>query len=84
MNAIRWTSKAARQLRKLDRQIQRNVVDAVSALSQMPDCANVKALSGHAFEYRLRIGGYRVLFDWCGNVRIVDIQEVKKRDERTY
>jgi len=33
---------------------------------------------------RLRVGNYRVLFDWEGGIRIVQIQEVRKRDERTY
>ena len=34
--------------------------------------------------YRLRVGNYRVFFDFDGAVRIVSIEEVKKRDERTY
>ncbi len=50
----------------------------------MPDCQGVKALTNHRYGYRLRIGHYRVLFDYDGEVRIVEIQEVKKRDERTY
>jgi len=33
---------------------------------------------------RLRVGNYRVLFDWDGGVRIVNIEEVRKRDEHTY
>ena len=45
---------------------------------------NVKALTNHEFGYRLRVGSYRVFFDHDGAVRIVTIEEVKKRDERTY
>ena len=45
---------------------------------------NIKALSNHAHGYRLRVGSYRVFFDFDGAVRIVSIEEVKKRDERTY
>ena len=50
----------------------------------MPSCTGVKALSNHEYGYRLRVGSYRVLFDFDGEVRIVEIQEVKKRDEHTY
>ena len=50
----------------------------------MPDCHNVIPLVNHQYGYRLRIGNYRVLFDWQDEIRIVEIQEVKKRDERTY
>ncbi|MBV8048964.1 MAG: type II toxin-antitoxin system RelE/ParE family toxin [Paludibacterium sp.] len=84
MNSIHWTPKAARQLRKLDKPAQRDVFEAVSDLANMPECRNIKALTGHPFGYRLRVGHYRVLFDWDGRLRIIEIQEVKKRDERTY
>lgn len=84
MNSIKWTPKATKQLRKLDVQFQRPIVDAVKSLEAMPACQNIKALTDHAYGYRLRIGNFRVLFDWSGEIKIVEIQEVRKRDERTY
>lgn len=84
MNSINWTPKAAKQLRKLDVQAQRPIRDAVAELVAMPACQNIKALTNHAYGYRLRVGNYRVLFDWSGEIKIVEIQEVRKRDERTY
>ncbi|BCN08386.1 cytotoxic translational repressor of toxin-antitoxin stability system [Ralstonia solanacearum] len=84
MNAIHWTARAARQLRKLGRQHQRGLVEAVGQLEAMPHCRQVRALREHRCGYRLRVGDYRVLSDWDDGIRIVDIQEVSKRDERTY
>ena len=84
MNAILWTPKAAKQLRKIDRQHQVAIRDAVSGLSLMPECQNVKALRNHQYDYRLRVGNFRVLFDWGIEVKIVEIQEIRKCDERTY
>jgi mRNA-degrading endonuclease RelE of RelBE toxin-antitoxin system len=84
MNKINWTSKATKQARKLDRPVRVAIVDAVEQLAAMPDCQNVKALTNHEYGYRLRVGNYRVLFDWDGSIKIVEIQEVRKRDERTY
>ncbi|RAS17391.1 type II toxin-antitoxin system RelE family toxin [Paraburkholderia bryophila] len=84
MNSINWTPKATKQARKLDRPARLQILDAVESLSTMPDCQNVKALTDHRYGYRLRVGNYRVLFDWDGAIKIVDIQEVRKRDERTY
>ena len=84
MNAINWTTRAARQLRKLDTNIQKSIVNSVGDLSSMPDCQRVKKLVNHEYQYRLRIGDYRVLFDWDGEIKIVEIQEVRKRNERTY
>jgi mRNA-degrading endonuclease RelE of RelBE toxin-antitoxin system len=45
---------------------------------------NVKALTHHEYGYRLRVGNYRVFFEFDGAIRIVGIEEVRKRDERTY
>ena len=84
MNTIGWTRKAVKQLLKLHTFHQVQIRDAVTQLGRMPDVTNVKALARHDYEYRLRVGNYRVLFDWDGVVKIVSIQEVKKRDERTY
>jgi mRNA-degrading endonuclease RelE of RelBE toxin-antitoxin system len=50
----------------------------------MPNCINVKALVNHDYQYRLRVGNFRVFFNFDGVVHIVSIEEVKKRDERTY
>jgi mRNA interferase RelE/StbE len=84
MNRINWTRKAVKQLLKLDRPVQAQIRDAVGELDGMPDCTNVKALTNHEYGYRLRVGNYRVMFDWDGGIRVVDVQEVRKRDERTY
>jgi mRNA interferase RelE/StbE len=84
MTAINWTQKAVKQLRKLDRQQQIAIRDGVGTLTAMPECQNVKALTNHQYGYRLRVGNYRVLFNWDGSIKVVEIEEVRKRDERTY
>ena len=84
MNTINWTRKAVKQLLKLHTAHQVQIRDAVNRLDGMPDVINIKALTQHEYGYRLRVGNYRVLFDWDGSVKIVSIQEVKKRDARTY
>lgn len=86
MNVIEWTPKAVKQLLKLDRKAQVQVRDAVGEkLDEFPFASGVKALVNHAFGYRLRVGNYRVLFDYSGGAAcIVSIEEVRKRDEQTY
>ncbi|VVO21042.1 type II toxin-antitoxin system RelE family toxin [Pseudomonas fluorescens] len=84
MNQIYWTRKAVKQLLRLHTQQQVHIRDAVTGLEHMPDVTHVNALSHHTYGYRLRVGNYRVLFDWDGGIQVVSIQEVKKRDERTY
>ena len=84
MNTIHWTRKAVKQLRKIAKADQSHVYEAIQDLTYMPDVRNIKALTRHQYGYRLRAGQYRVLFDWDGTINIVNIEEVKKRDERTY
>jgi mRNA-degrading endonuclease RelE of RelBE toxin-antitoxin system len=57
---------------------------AVDTLANFPECKNVKRLVNHPHEYRLRVGRYRVFFDVRTRVQIITIEEVKKRDEKTY
>ena len=55
-----------------------------AALVKFPECKNVKPLKNHIYDFRLRVGRYRVFFDFDGQIKIIAIQEVKKRDDRTY
>jgi mRNA-degrading endonuclease RelE of RelBE toxin-antitoxin system len=86
MNVIEWTPKARKQLLKLDHLARVHIRDDVGEkLSVFPFGSGVKALVDHQYGYRLRVGNYRVLFDYAGSAtRIVSIEEVRKRDERTY
>lgn len=84
MASIEWKPKALKQAMKIDRQMQPKLHKAVSKLADWPDCKNVKALVGRD-DYRLRVGRYRVIFQVIdGNPIVIKIEEVKKRDERTY
>jgi len=85
MYTIYWTPKAQRQLAKIGSLKDREAIyRAAGTLSGFPNCRNVKALVKHKCGYRLRVGRYRVLFDANSEVHIIDIQEVKKRDDQTY
>ncbi len=44
----------------------------------------MKDLSIHPHTYRVRVSSNRVFFEFDGAVKIITIEEVKKRDERTY
>jgi len=85
MYRIKWSSKAQKQFARLgDTKQQTRIADALETLRDLPNARNVTALSNHAYGYRLRVGNYRVLFDADTVIQIIDIQEVKKRDNHTY
>jgi mRNA interferase RelE/StbE len=85
MNTIEWTRKAAKQLRKITKPHAETIYDKVTELeAEQQQWKNVTKLTKHKSGYRLRVGRYRVLFSHDEVVKIVNIEEVKKRDEQTY
>ncbi len=84
MNTIIWSKTALKQRRKIERVQLIKIDAAVDALVDFRDNPNVKALKNHRFDYRLRVGRFRVLFNHDDALKIVAIEEVKKRDEHTY
>ena len=86
MNEIQWKPKALKQLRKIPATAGAAIRASVNEeLIDLMSARNVVKLSNHHYGYRLRVGDYRVLFDVIDDaVCIVLIEEVRKRDERTY
>ncbi|MDR2935104.1 MAG: type II toxin-antitoxin system RelE/ParE family toxin [Candidatus Adiutrix sp.] len=84
-NKIEWTNKALKQMLKLPAPASREVLAKVKTLSAWPEVSGViKLVNGP--EYRLRVGRYRVIFNvYPGEkVTVLQIEEVLKRNERTY
>jgi len=86
---VMWQPKAIKQMRKIgDRSLRQRIslaVDKLELMASMDDCPAAKKLSNHRFDYRLRMGNWRILINvFEGEPIIASIEEVKKRDERTY
>ena len=85
MNDIDWKPKALKQVEKIKAAaVRKRIFTEVQSLADFPDSQGVKKLANHTYSYRLRVGDYRVFFEFDGGVHVIDIEEVKKRDERTY
>ena len=85
MNTIIWKTKAIKQVLKLQKQTAQTIRNEIEEkLPFFPNCIGVKKLTNHQFQYRLRVGNYRVFFDFDGEIHIINIEEVKRRDETTY
>lgn len=84
MNEVKWNKRAKRQLARIPVKYRIAIADATRTLVSFPECRNVRLLKNHIYGFRLRVGRYRVFFDHDDEIKIIAIQEVKKRDERTY
>ena len=75
--------KALKQLKRIPEKAV--IIEKCEELTHFPHCANVKALVNHRYPFRFRVGRYRVFFQLLGEtLSVVSVEEVKKRDERTY
>ena len=63
MNEIFWSQKARKQLLKISIKEAKIIFAKVAELANFPSCNNVKKLSQHRHDFRIRIGQYRVLFN---------------------
>ena len=86
MNEIIWHNRARKQMKRIPKHYREAIHDSVDQLATFPECEqlDITELKHYRYDYRLRVGRYRVLFDHDNGVKIIKIQEVKKRDERTY
>lgn len=81
---IEWRNKARKQLKKLRNPLAvRRILTAIEDFAAGRAC-DVKTLVDHAYTHRLRVGDFRVLMTIDVVVEISWIEEVRKRDERTY
>jgi mRNA interferase RelE/StbE len=60
--AIEFTASALRELRALDRQIQRRISAKIEALRDDPFPPGVQKFQGEADHWRIRVGDYRVIY----------------------
>lgn len=84
---VQWTLKATKQARKIPKPNRSRIIASVGELEDWPACIttkDIKQLKRHQHHYQLRVGRYRVLFDVETGLRVVSIEEVKKRVQRTY
>ncbi|QUY18354.1 type II toxin-antitoxin system RelE/ParE family toxin [Treponema vincentii] len=84
MVRVQWSRKAVKQMQKIAESDRQTIYVKAKELRNFPNIGNIKHLKNHKYEYRLRIGNYRILFNFDDGVKIISIEEVKKRDERTY
>jgi mRNA interferase RelE/StbE len=74
---INYEKNCLKYLRKLDRNTQ---VRIISAINQLPE-GDIKRLQGNSYDYRLRVGDYRIVFSKDDRNLIISIIEIASRGE---
>ncbi|SLM31405.1 Plasmid stabilization system [Desulfamplus magnetovallimortis] len=65
MRTITWHNKARKQIKKIPRQYQNGLYNHIDMLKEFPvfKGLDIIPLTNHKYDYRMRVGRYRVLFN---------------------
>ncbi len=79
------SSKAKKAFLKLDRKLAKQIADAVRKLESDPRTyGTIKLEDAPVAQYRYRVRNHRILFDINVEEKIIEILDIRKRDEKTY
>ena len=81
---IQFEKAAAKQLSKLERRVQVKIAEKINALAFEPRPYGYKKLVDEGGTCRVKVGGYRILYDIFDQILIVSVISIAKRNERTY
>lgn len=82
---VEWKDKARKQVKKLkDPKVISRILSGIDALEAEKPNIDLITLKNHQYTHRLRIGDYRIFLNIDEVIEIAFIEEVRKRDERTY
>ena len=75
-------NQAQKKLQSLPRNEQARLAEKISQLGANPDdpALDTRPLAGSAL-YRLRVGGWRIIYDRQDAVRIIAIEKIKPRGD---
>ncbi len=79
--AIEWRPSARKEVRRLDPPVRRRVITAIEALAEDPRPPGSITLTGSPGWRRIRIGGYRVIYDINDNALVVLVLRVGSRGD---
>ncbi len=79
-----YSEEAVRQLQKIPKKFAAQIVKKLDTFAVNPRPNGYKKLDYYTEYFRFRIGNYRVIYQIDDKIRIVDIIEVKRRNESTY
>lgn len=66
---------------KLDKSSQERIAFGLKGLLSIPPKGDIKTLKGYTGLYRLRIGGYRIIFSIDHDERLIYIQAIGSRGD---
>lgn len=81
---VQIEKSALKQLSKIEKPLQIKIAAKIDELAENPRPHGYKKLVDKDGTCRVKVGGYRILYDILDKVLIVNVISIAKRNERTY
>ncbi len=81
---IRYAKAAVKAINRLDKTAKKRIQEGILGLTQSPPQGDIKLMRGYHNEcYRLRVGGYRIIYRYGleGQIEILYIMDVGPRGD---
>jgi len=78
---IRWKHSAENDLRNISHQHISQIVEAVESLIENPLGPKHRKLRGAERIYRIRVGGYRIIYEVDIKTKVVTIYHIRHRSQ---
>ncbi|MDQ3119246.1 MAG: type II toxin-antitoxin system RelE/ParE family toxin [Verrucomicrobiota bacterium] len=76
---LRWRASTKKDLRRIRREDVVQLLTAAAKLADDPLPHGSEKLAGSERTYRIRVGGYRIVYEFVRDVKLVEIQRVRHR-----
>ena len=78
---LRWRNSTKKDLRGLPRHDVERIVAAVAGLARDPTPVGSQKLSRSERTFRIRVGDYRVIYQFLHEAYVIEIQRVRHRKD---
>ncbi|MCL1935286.1 MAG: type II toxin-antitoxin system RelE/ParE family toxin [Defluviitaleaceae bacterium] len=80
---IRYSKQATKILNSCGRNIKQNILNKILGLTENPPKGDIKPLKGSKTENRLRVGKYRVVYEYLSEyeIKILMINKIDSRGD---
>ena len=81
---IKISKKALKEFKAIPKNDQRNIKEKILLLKKNFGGADVRKICNEKKVFRLRVGKFRVIFNFFDNEKIIKIKHIRRRNEKTY
>ncbi|MDH5721583.1 MAG: type II toxin-antitoxin system mRNA interferase toxin, RelE/StbE family [Spirochaetia bacterium] len=78
---IEWKKSAIKDIKKIDKIFIAKIINAIENLQNNPTPKDCKKIKGSKYQYRIRVGNYRIIYSFENKLLIIKIIRIGHRKQ---